>query len=103
MFKQQLTSRLGYNDGLIPVLAAIASGIALSKSPDLMNDVPDAVEMAVRYVEAGIQTSFDLGHGNGPINHFHSLSMRLPPPFPSSLRRSVYGKAQGGGGTAKGS
>ena len=82
------------NYGLIPVIAAIASGIALSKSPDRTNDIPDAVEMAVRYVEAGIQTSFDLGHGNGPINHFHSLSMRLPPPFPSSLGRNVYGKAE---------
>lgn len=78
--------------------SAIASGIALSKSPDRTTDVPDAVEMAVRYVEAGIQTSFSLGHGTGPINHFHSLSMRLPPPYPSSLRRSVYGKAHVGSG-----
>ncbi|CAF9932375.1 MAG: hypothetical protein ALECFALPRED_005278 [Alectoria fallacina] len=90
-------------DELIAAIAAIASGIALSKSPDRTNDMPDAVEMAVRYVEAGIQTSFDLGHGNGPINHFHSLSMRLPPPFPSSLRRSVYGKVQDGLRTTKGS
>lgn len=84
----------------MPVVAAIASGIALSKSTDRTKDIPDAVEMAVRYVEAGIQTSFDLGHGNGPINHFHSLSMRLPPHVPSSLRISVYGKGQDGGGKA---
>ena len=88
------------NDVLIPTVAAIACGIALSKSPDRTNDIPDAVEIAVRYVEAGIQTSFDLGHGNGPINHFHSLSMRLPPPVPSSLRRYVYKKTQDGGVTA---
>lgn len=81
--------------------SAIASGIALSKSPNRTNDIPDAVEMAVRYVEAGIRTSFALGHGNGPINHFHSLSMRLPPPCPSTLRRSVYRKAQAGGAAAK--
>ena len=77
-----------------PHTAAIACGIALSYSPDRTDDdVPDAVEAAVRYVEAGIRTGFDLGRGNGPINHFHSLSvMRVPAPFPSTLKRSVYGK-----------
>lgn len=91
------------NDGLIDGLAAIACGIALSKFPDRTKDVPDAVELAVRYVEAGIRTSFGLGHGNGPINHFHSLSMRLPPPCPSTVKRSLYGKAKGGGAAVKGS
>ena len=91
-----------------PVLlaAAIASGIALSlESPTRTTDdddddddddvVPDAVEKAVRYVEAGIRTGFDLGKGNGPINHFHSLGVNgLPSPFPSFpstlTRRRVY-------------
>ena len=31
-----------------------------------------AVKNACRYVEVGIRTAVDLGHGNGPINHFHS-------------------------------
>ena len=53
----------------------------------------DAVEGAVRYVELGIRTGFDLGRGNGPINHFHSLSVtRAPAPFPSTLKRSIYSK-----------
>ena len=55
--------------------------------------MPDAVEAAVRYVEAGIRTGFDLGRGNGPINHFHSLGVtRVPAPVPSTLKRSVYAK-----------
>ena len=60
--------------------------------------MPDAVELAVRYIEAGIRTSFDLGHGNGPINHFHSLSVRVPAPFSSTLKRRVYGEEADGGG-----
>lgn len=36
-----------------------------------------AVRNACRYVEAGIKTSHNVGSGNGPINHFHSLQ-RLP-------------------------
>ncbi|KAL8737427.1 MAG: hypothetical protein Q9181_001706 [Wetmoreana brouardii] len=39
----------------------------------LGHEMPQAVEKACRYVEAGIMTSRDLGRGNGPINHFHSL------------------------------
>lgn len=31
-----------------------------------------AVKQGCRYVEVGIRTATDLGHGNGPINHFHS-------------------------------
>jgi hypothetical protein len=46
--------------------AAIASNLANGL------DVLHAVKLACRYVEAGIKTSTDLGHGNGPINHFHS-------------------------------
>jgi hydroxymethylpyrimidine/phosphomethylpyrimidine kinase len=46
--------------------AAIASNLANGQ------DVIHAVKNACRYVEAGIKTSTDLGHGNGPINHFHS-------------------------------
>ena len=91
------------NDGLISEIAAIASGIALTESPDRTNDIADVVERAVRYVEAGIQTSFDLGRGNGPINHFHSLSTRPLSPFPSTLERRVYGKAQDEGRLAQSS
>lgn len=47
--------------------SAIASNLAQGK------DVPAAVRAGCRYVEAGIKTSSDLGKGNGPINHFHSL------------------------------
>jgi hypothetical protein len=50
----------------LTTLAAIASNLANGL------DMVQAVKMACRYVEAGIKTSSDLGHGNGPINHFHS-------------------------------
>ena len=44
------------------IAANLASGIPMVQ----------AVKLACRYVEAGIRTATDLGHGNGPINHFHS-------------------------------
>ncbi|KAL3425463.1 phosphomethylpyrimidine kinase [Phlyctema vagabunda] len=49
---------------------SLASAIA----SNLANGLPmiQAVKGACRYVEAGIKTATDLGHGNGPINHFHS-------------------------------
>ncbi|KAL8659264.1 MAG: hypothetical protein Q9226_000534 [Calogaya cf. arnoldii] len=60
--------------------SAIASNLARG------DEVPVAVEKACRYVEAGIKTSPDLGHGSGPINHFHSLEMAKEPPCKSSLK-----------------
>lgn len=51
--------------------SAIAANLAWHQN------IPAAVRNACRYVEAGIATSRDLGPGNGPINHFHSLQ-RLP-------------------------
>lgn len=47
--------------------SAIAANLASGK------DMVRAVRGAVRFVEAGIKTSFDLGKGSGPINHFHSI------------------------------
>jgi thiaminase II len=49
------------------LLAAIASNLAAGMK------VARAVKLANQYVEAGIQTSAQLGRGSGPINHFHSL------------------------------
>jgi hydroxymethylpyrimidine kinase/phosphomethylpyrimidine kinase len=49
---------------------SLASAIASNLAGGM--DVPRAVRAAARYVEAGIKTSFDLGQGSGPINHFHS-------------------------------
>jgi hydroxymethylpyrimidine/phosphomethylpyrimidine kinase len=48
------------------LLAAIASNLANGL------EMVQAVKRACRYVEVGIKTATDLGHGNGPINHFHS-------------------------------
>lgn len=45
------------------IVANIANGLEIDR----------AVRNGCRYVEAGITTSFDLGKGHGPINHFHSL------------------------------
>lgn len=36
-------------------------------------DIVRATKAARWFVEAGIKTSFDIGRGNGPINHFHSV------------------------------
>ena len=64
--------------------AAIASNLALGY------DIPDAVQKACRYVEAGIRLSIDRGRGSGPINHFHSTYM-LPfvPSVPLSPQSHV--------------
>jgi hydroxymethylpyrimidine/phosphomethylpyrimidine kinase len=59
----QIITKVDLPDGLS---AAIASNLANGLK------VPQAVKAACRYVEAGIKTATDLGHGNGPINHFHS-------------------------------
>lgn len=47
--------------------SAIAANLASGKS------MKQSVQNAVRFVEAGIKTSPDLGKGSGPINHFHSV------------------------------
>src|SRR5271170_5173465 len=49
--------------------SAIAANLAVHQP------LPTAVRNACRYVKAGIKTSRDLGSGNGPINHFHSLQI----------------------------
>lgn len=50
--------------------SAIAANLCKEKS------LSASVREAVRYVEAGIKTSEDIGKGNGPINHYHTaLSM----------------------------
>ncbi|KAJ5569701.1 heme oxygenase-like multi-helical [Penicillium hispanicum] len=47
--------------------SAIAANLAMG------NGMVRAVRSAVRFVEAGIKTSVNLGQGSGPINHFHSI------------------------------
>ncbi|KAA8650584.1 hypothetical protein EYZ11_003539 [Aspergillus tanneri] len=61
-----LVSRNTHGTGC-SLASAIAANLALGK------DLKSAVHAAVRFVEAGIKTSFDLGKGSGPINHFHSV------------------------------
>ena len=53
--------------------SAIASNLASGST------AVKAVRLATQYVHAGIRTGFQIGKGNGPINHFHSL-YRLPFP-----------------------
>jgi len=60
-----LTSKNTHGTGC-SLASAIAANIALG------SDVSQAVSEGIRYVRAGIETSQDLGKGNGPINHFHS-------------------------------
>ncbi|EEQ92004.1 phosphomethylpyrimidine kinase [Blastomyces dermatitidis ER-3] len=61
-----LTSKNTHGTG-----CSLASAIAANLAQEM--DVVRAVRAACRYVEAGIRTSVDMGKGNGPINHFHSL------------------------------
>lgn len=49
---------------------SLASAIACNLATGM--DVVRAVKKANAYIEAGIETSTDLGQGSGPINHFHS-------------------------------
>ena len=48
--------------------SAIACGLALEK------DVVLAVQDAITYVHGAILNSFDIGSGNGPLNHMYRLS-----------------------------
>ncbi|PLW22833.1 hypothetical protein PCASD_14572 [Puccinia coronata f. sp. avenae] len=47
----------------------------------------DAVGAAIKYVEGGIQHSFQLGKGTGPLNHFHNIIQR---PIPIPTERQNY-------------
>ena len=49
----------------------LASAIAAGLAKGL--DVPVAVQQAKDYVTASIRTSFPVGQGHGPLNHFHQL------------------------------
>lgn len=63
---EYLTSKNTHGTGC-SLASAIAANLALGK------DMARAVRSAVRFVEAGIKSSVDLGKGSGPINHFHSI------------------------------
>ena len=66
--------------------SAIAANLALGKT------LKRAIRSAVRFVEAGIKTSTDLGKGSGPINHFHSFySLPFAPYVDSILLIMRYG------------
>ncbi|EEA20990.1 trifunctional hydroxymethylpyrimidine kinase/phosphomethylpyrimidine kinase/thiaminase [Talaromyces marneffei ATCC 18224] len=57
---------------------SLASAIAANLAKG--NDLQTSVRSAIKYVEAGIKLSVDMGQGSGPINHFHSLySMPFAP------------------------
>ena len=50
---------------------SLASGIAAGLAKGLA--LPDAVRQAKDYVTAAMRTSFPMGRGRGPLNHFHEL------------------------------
>ncbi|ORX96720.1 phosphomethylpyrimidine ki [Basidiobolus meristosporus CBS 931.73] len=58
--------------------AAIAAGLGKGLT------AKEAVAKGIEYVHSAIQTSFTVGHGHGPLNHFHGL-VKLPLPHPSTL------------------
>ncbi len=49
----------------------LASAIAAGLAKGLQ--VPEAVQQAKDYVTASIRSSFPVGQGHGPLNHFHEL------------------------------
>ncbi|KAG6808730.1 hypothetical protein H0H92_003092 [Tricholoma furcatifolium] len=53
--------------------AAIASQLACG------NDLRSAVKEAVEYTHLAIKAAEPIGHGHGPLNHFHALTTRLIP------------------------
>ena len=50
---------------------SLASAIAAGLAKGL--DVPTAMQDAKDYVTEAIRTSFGIGEGHGPLNHFHAL------------------------------
>jgi hydroxymethylpyrimidine/phosphomethylpyrimidine kinase / thiaminase len=61
-----LTSKNTHGTGC-SLASAIAANLARG------SDLKTSVRAAIKYVEAGIKYSVDMGQGSGPINHFHSL------------------------------
>lgn len=57
---------------------SLASALACNLALGL--DIVQSVVAACRYVEAGIKSAVKIGHGSGPINHFHSLQIQPFPP-----------------------
>lgn len=66
MESEYLKSRNTHGTG-----CSLASAIACNFASGM--GMVKAVKKANLYIEAGIKTSTDLGRGNGPINHFHSM------------------------------
>lgn len=67
---------------------SLASAIAANLAKG--NDLNTSVHSAIKYVEAGIKLSVDMGQGSGPINHFHSLySMPFAPYATPSFSFSI--------------
>jgi hydroxymethylpyrimidine/phosphomethylpyrimidine kinase len=48
--------------------AAIASGLALGRSP------VQAIAAAKEYISVALETSYSVGGGHSPVNHFHAFS-----------------------------
>ncbi len=53
---------------------SLASAIAAGLAKGL--EIPVAVQQAKDYVTESIRTSFSVGQGHGPLNHFHALWQR---------------------------
>jgi thiaminase II len=70
-----LTSRNTHGTGC-SLASAIASNLAQQAARSGSLSLPLAVRKAVRYVSTGILTAPSLGHGSGPINHFHTLQIQ---------------------------
>ena len=74
--------------------SALAANLAWKKP------LHEAVRDACQYIETAIKTGFELGHGNGPINHFHPLHSRCG--SKSSSRSASSPRLQDTESTSKG-
>lgn len=59
---------------ILATLADLAKSLTLSSQ-----SVPEAVQAAADYVADAIASSYPLGGGSGPVNHFHSHAPRTLP------------------------
>lgn len=59
-------------------LAHVYDSILVCDADNIL-EVVEAVRQAAVYTHLGIESTFPIGHGHGPLNHLHALTTRLIP------------------------
>lgn len=52
--------------------------------------VVEATRQATQYTHLGIETALPIGSGHGPLNHVHSVTSHLVPPYVPPIFIEVY-------------